>query len=137
MTKSELLHELNANTFVVLRPSLIEGVGVFAIRDIPNGCRDMFGKPEPDDTWISISKNEVELLSSHAQFLIGNYCLYDDENYFVPEKGFKKIDVSLCLNHSDTPNIISINDGDYFEAIREIKMGEELLIDYGQIVDHE
>ena len=47
------------------------------------------------------------------------------------------MDVSLFLNHADTPNIISVNDGDYFEAIRDIKAGEELLIDYGGIVDGE
>jgi SET domain-containing protein len=38
------------------------------------------------------------------------------------------------LNHADIPNIISINDGDYFEAVRDIKAGEELLVDYGEIV---
>jgi SET domain-containing protein len=47
------------------------------------------------------------------------------------------MDVSLFLNHSNEPNIISINDGDYFEAIRDIKSGEELVIDYGEIVDEE
>jgi SET domain-containing protein len=65
---------------------------------------------------------------------VGNHCLYDDENYFIPDNGFKKIDLSLFLNHADTPNIISINEGDYFEAIRDIKNGEELVIDYGEIV---
>ncbi len=55
----------------------------------------------------------------------------------VPGHGFKKMDVSLFLNHSDRPNIISIHDRDYFEAIRDIKPGEELLVDYGEIVDGE
>jgi hypothetical protein len=43
MTKAELLAELADNTWVMLRPSPIEGIGVFAIRDIPKGSRDMFG----------------------------------------------------------------------------------------------
>ncbi|MEI9956752.1 MAG: SET domain-containing protein-lysine N-methyltransferase [Ferruginibacter sp.] len=51
--------------------------------------------------------------------------MYDDDNYFIPDEGFKKIDLALFINHSDTPNIISIDDGDYFEAIRDIKEGEE------------
>ena len=137
MTKAELLQELAGNTWVMLKPSPIEGIGVFALRDIPKGCRDMFGKPDDADEWITISKNEMETLPAHAQFLVGNYCLYDEANYFVPAKGFKKIDISLFLNHADEPNIISIDDGDYFEAIRDIKEGEELVIDYGQIVDGE
>ena len=49
--------------------------------------------------------------------------------------GFKKMDLVNFLNHSDEFNIVSINDGEFFEAIREIKKGEELVIDYGEIVD--
>ena len=134
MTKAALLAELSNNTYVMLKPSPIEGIGVFAIQDIPKGCREMFSKPDINDKWITVSKKEVENLPAHAQFIAGNYCLYDEENYFIPAHGFKKIDVSLFINHSDTPNIISINDGDYFEAIRAIKTGEELVIDYGGIV---
>lgn len=137
MTKAELLAELSNNTYVMLKPSPIEGIGVFAVTDIPKGCRAMFSKPDAADEWITITKNEVEALPPHTRFLIGNYCLYDEENYFVPAHGFKKMDVALFINHADTPNIISINDGDYFEAIRDIKAGEELLIDYGGIVDGE
>ena len=134
MTKAELLNELINNTYLMLKPSPIEGIGVFAITDIPKGCRDMFSKPDINDTWIKVPKKEIEALPQHAQFIVGNYCLYDDENYFIPDQGFKKIDVSLFLNHADIPNIISINDGDYFEATRDIKTGEELVIDYGEIV---
>ncbi len=137
MTKQELLNELAGNTYVMLKPSAVEGVGVFAVQDIPEGCREMFSKPAVDDEWITVSKKELGLLPPHAQFLVGNYCLYDEENYFIPGNGFKKMDLSLFLNHSDHPNIISINDGDFFETIREIKAGEELLIDYGKIVDGE
>jgi SET domain-containing protein len=137
MSKAELLAELSNNTYVMLQPSPIAGIGVFAIQDIPKGCRDMFSKPDVNDKWITVSKKEVDALPAHAQFIVGNYCLYDNENYFIPDDGFKKIDVSLFLNHADTPNIISINDGDYFEAVRDIKAGEELLLDYGEIVDGE
>ena len=135
MNKEILLNELANNSWVMLRPSPVEGVGVFAIRDIPKGCRDMFGKPDPAAEWIRVSTVEVYALPAHAQFLVGNYCLFDEDHYFIPAAGFKKMDLSLFLNHSDTPNIISINDGDYFEAIRDIGAGEELLIDYGGIVD--
>lgn len=135
--KQQLLDELINHTYVMLKPSAIAGIGVFAIRDIPKGCRAMFSKSDPNDNWITISKKEVESMPLHARQLIENYCLFDEEQYFVPDYGFKKIDVSLFLNHSDTPNVISIQEGDYFEAIRDIKSGEELFIDYGEIVDGE
>jgi hypothetical protein len=73
----------------------------------------MFSKPSPDDKWIIVSRGEVSALPAHAQWLIGNYCLFDENNYFVPGHGFKKINVSLFLNHSDTPNVISINEGEF------------------------
>src|SRR3982750_3774364 len=108
MNKEELLQELNNNIYVMLRPSPIEGIGVFAIQDIPKGCRDMFSKPDAADKWIILSKKEVSTLPPHSKFLIENYCLYDEENYFVPDYGFKKMDLVLFLNNSDEPNVVSI-----------------------------
>ena len=137
MNKAELLNELVKDSYVMLRPSTVAGVGVFAIRDIPKGCRDMFSKPDPSDHWITVNKSVVESLPDHARLLIENYCLFDKTNYFIPDYGFKKIDLSLFLNHSDSPNIISIQDGEYFETTRNISKGEELFLDYGEIVEDE
>lgn len=137
MTKAELLQELTDNTWVMIKPSPIEGIGVFALQDIPKGCRSMFSKANEQEQWIPLARTEVADLPAHAKTLIENYCLYDDEHYFVPDYGFKKMDLVNFLNHADTPNVISINDGEFFEAIKDIKQGEELLIDYGEIVDGE
>jgi SET domain len=138
MNKSELLAELSEHTYVMLKPSATAGTGVIALRDIPKGCREMFSKPDPNDKWITLTKDEVDELPFHAKFLVENYCLFDDAyNYFVPGRGFKKLDLSHFINHSDTPNIISIEEGEYFEAVRDIKAGEELFIDYGTIVPGE
>lgn len=91
----------------------------------------------PDNQWINISKVEVAMLPDYAQEMIYNYCLYDHENYFVPAQGFKKMDLSHYLNHADQPNITSISDGDFFEAVRDIEVGEELLVDYATIADYD
>jgi SET domain-containing protein len=53
----------------------------------------------------------------------------------VPDYGFKLVDLVIYLNHADTPNVVSVNEGEFFEAIVDIKAGEELLVDYGTIVD--
>lgn len=135
MTKEELLSELANNTWVMIKPSGIHGIGVFAVRDIPNGCNKMFSTEMGE--WTTVPKIEINELPQHAQDIVENYCLYDEANYFLPAQGFKAIDLSLFLNHADIPNIISVNDGAYFETIRDIKKGEELLIDYGAIVDGE
>lgn len=129
--KLDLLNEIINNTYVALRPSAVAGVGVFALRDIPKGCQDMFSKPDPSDKWIEVPLSEVDRLPEHARFLIWNYCLFDDTHYYVPDYGFKKIDLCLFLNHSDEPNVRSINGGEYFQATRDIREGEELFLDYG------
>jgi SET domain-containing protein len=131
MTKLELLNELQRETYVALKPSPVHGIGVFAIRDIPKGCRTIFSKAVGE--WIKLSFAEVEQLPAHSRNLIETYCLYDETHYFVPDYGFKLMDLVLYLNHSAEPNIISINDGEQFEALRVIKEGEELLINYEEI----
>lgn len=133
MTKQELLIELQQEIYVALKPSPVHGIGVFAICDIPKGCRTIFSKTAGE--WIKLSFEEVEQLPTHSRNLIETYCLYDDTHYFVPDHGIKLMDLVLYLNHSAVPNIVSINEGEQFEALREIKEGEELLVNYGTIAD--
>ena len=135
MTKEDLLNELSNNTWVMIKPSGTHGIGVFAVRDIPAGCKELFSKEMGE--WTTVQRNEIDTLPQHAKDIVENYCLYDEENYFIPAQGFKVMDLSLFLNHADEPNIISVNDGEYFETIKEIKNGEELFVDYGEIVDGE
>ena len=87
--------------------------------------------------FIPIERSEIDALPEHSRKLVETYCLFDETHYWVPEYGFKVMDVSVYLNHSDTPNIISVNDGEFFETLRDIEEGEELLIDYGTLVDCE
>ena len=87
MTKEQLLHQLQQDTYVMLKPSPIEGIGVFAIRDIPKGCRTIFSAEIGE--WIKVSFEEVEKLPPHSRNLVETYCLYDDEQYFVPDYGLK------------------------------------------------
>ena len=133
MTKEELMQELSQATYVRLQPSTVHGIGVFAMRDIQKGCRDIFSSHSAQ--WHKISMREVEQLPEHSRNLIETYCLYDEEHYFVPEYGFKVMDMVSYLNHSPRPNIISINEGEFFEAIEDIAAGTELLINYGDIVE--
>jgi SET domain-containing protein len=133
MNKEALLKELANSTYVMIKPSPLHGIGVFAIRDIPKGTKNIFSKGVGD--WIKVSKEEVDALPQHSKDLIENHCLFDEDFYFIPDYGFKLVDLVIYLNHSETPNVISLNDGEEFEAIRDIANGEELLVDYGTIVE--
>jgi len=133
--KDKLLQQLQHHTFAMLKPSPLHGIGVFAITAIQKGERKIFSDHERE--WIEVSKEEVDALPQHARSLVENHCLFNETHYYIPEYGFKILDLAVYLNHSDQPNLISINDGEFFEAIRDIEAGEELLIDYGTIVDSE
>ena len=133
MTKEEILDELRHHTWVMIRPSAVEGIGVFAIREIPRGTKGIFSSGIGE--WIPVSKKEINDLPVYARELVENYCLYDEENYFIADYGFKVMDLVNYLNHSSVPNVISLNEGEDFEAVRDIRSGEELFIDYGAIVD--
>ncbi len=133
MTKEALLKDLHQDTYVMIKPSPLHGIGVFAIRDIPKGTRDLFSQGVGE--WIKLTIAEVEALPKHSRDLVENHCLFDEDHYYVPDYGFKLVDLVVYLNHSDTPNVISFNEGEYFEATRDIAAGEELLVDYGTIVD--
>jgi SET domain-containing protein len=133
MTKQQLLHELQHQTYAALKPSPLHGIGVFAVRDIPKGCKNIFS--EETGGWILLSMEEVEQLPAHSKNFIETYYLYDNDHYFIPAHGCKVMDMANYLNHSSTPNLISVEDGLYFETTRNIKEGEELLVDYGSIVD--
>jgi SET domain-containing protein len=111
----------------------VHGIGVFAITDIPEGCTDMFSKGIGE--YMKVSRKEIDALPDHSKTLVEEYCLFDEEHYWVPNIGFKVIDLVSFLNHSDTPNIVSVNDGEQFRTIRPIKAGEELFVDYGTLVD--
>ncbi len=133
MAQRKLLQQLQHQTYVMLQSSPVHGIGVFAIQPIPKGCRDIFSK-EPGE-WIKLPIAEVEGLPGHARSLVETYCLFDEENYFVPASGFKTIDPVIYLNHSSQPNILSINDGEEFEALVDIEPGQELLVNYCSLVD--
>jgi SET domain-containing protein len=133
MPQVKLLQQLRNQTYVMLKSSPVHGIGVFAIEHIPKGCRNIFSKDL--DEWIKLPIAEVETLPEHSRSLIETYCLFDEENYFVPESGFKVIDPVIYLNHSSQPNIMSINDGEEFEALFDIAPGQELLVNYGHLVD--
>lgn len=136
MNKKEiLLQQLRSHTYVMIKPSPLHGIGVFAIRTIPKGTKNIFS--EGMGEWIQVSKQEVDTLPSSSKDLIENHCLFDEEHYFIPEYGFKLVDLVIYLNHSEIPNVRSLNEGEQFEALRDIQEGEELLVDYGTIVDCE
>lgn len=131
--KQQLLNQLHQRTYIRLGTSPVHGIGVFANRDISKGQSGLFSN-DPSE-WIHLTHAELAALPTSSRTMIENFCLYDDAGYFVPEYGFDMVDPVIYINHAEKPNIQSVNEGSDFVALCDIAAGEELFLDYGELVD--
>lgn len=129
MTKTQFLRSLN-DVYCRLGVTT-HGVGVIAIRPIPKGI-DPFKNCDPDDGALRISEKELRDAKApeSAKKIVRDFCALQDGVYFVPAYSVDRLDKSYYLNHSDTPNMITKDGGEYFVTARRIKAGEELTADY-------
>lgn len=111
--------------YVRLKPSLIHGIGVFAIRDIPANTL-IFPDDEDEINWYPIA--EVSELNDDLQKMYNDFCIIQGNLYGCPSN-FNKMTMAWYLNHSDHPNVLAREDG-MFVSARLIKRGEELTADY-------
>jgi hypothetical protein len=112
--------------YVRLKPSPIHGVGVFAICDIPKGTK-IFSNDDSEMTWIN--KADIGNIDSELKRLYDDFCVLKDGNLGCP-KNFNMLTVGWYLNNSkDNPNVRCIDNYDFI-ALRDIKKGEELIVDY-------
>lgn len=109
------------------------GVGVVAIRDIPQGV-DPFKNCDPHGDVLHIPEEELEATDApeEAKQLVRDFCALQEGVYFVPDYGIDAIDKSYFLNHSRKPNMRTRDRGQVFVTARAIKKGEELTADYEQ-----
>lgn len=109
----------------VLKPSPVGGVGVFAAHDIPEETQLFCGNFFP---------RKMKTKDIPAEFI--KYCIFlNDEECVCPER-FDRIEIGWYLNHSHEPNIEKRPEKGMV-AIREIKAGEEILMDYNKLNEPE
>jgi SET domain-containing protein len=143
--KKYLLHNLQNETYVRLKPSKIDkkGVGVFAIKNIPKGknpfnyANKKHNKCSVNSNTINISKQELKHTNKNVIKLIKDFFHPNSKGYFpIPVHGINSLDISYYLNHSNKPNL-EIYDCDgcnhfCFKTIKNIKQGTELTFNYNQ-----
>ena len=108
-----------------LRPSHIHGVGVFAIRKIPRGTY-IFAQDDEPIVWVD--KKSIRKLPKSVRELYDDFCIIKGSRYGCP-KSFDCLTPSWYLNHSNNPNVASDQEVRFY-ALRDIKKGEELTVDY-------
>ena len=63
-------------------------------------------------------------------------CYYDESGVMISTMGMNTMDFAIYLNHSKQPNLRMNKDGS-FVALRRIKIGDELTMDYDHSFDAE
>ncbi len=119
---AKIISSLNG-VYCELRPSSIQGIGVFAIREIPIGTN-----PFSDDDEVVVDKKDI------PEFLlptVEKYCYSTPSYFFVPRLGFNHVNLLRYLNHSKEPNMVLNEDGSFI-SLRAISKDEELTFDYDE-----
>lgn len=135
----------------ILKPSTLSGIGVFATHDIPLGTV-LFNQN------IRSNLRVLKIKDVPAEAI--QYCIYiNDEECLCPER-FDRMEICWYLNHSADPNIAKKvpqhrygsqdtsafkdaqdfydrRDKNPFYAIKDIKAGDEILIDYNELNEPE
>ena len=118
--------------------SKIQGVGLFADEDIPEGTivyktREFEGISPDFLVWSeaeweamekNLSKDTQRQIKRHAY----KYREDEEDEWYIME-----LDNTKFINHSDFPNLAVSEAGDI--AVKDIKSGEEILIDYKTFYD--
>ncbi|MGD0014574.1 MAG: FRG domain-containing protein [Bryobacteraceae bacterium] len=126
--KGEALCRPDDSVYARLGRSKIHGVGVFAIRSIRSGTKLFNGD---DDGIIWVDTRDTKPLSQEVKRLYADFGIFKGNRYGCPPN-FNRLTPAWYVNDSRTnPNVRCDKNYEFF-ALRDIKRGEELTVDYSQ-----
>lgn len=109
---------------LILKPSKIEGVGVFANKNLKKGTRIYWDKKIRK---IKIDKAKKDKI---VYEMCDRYCVETEKEYHCP-LNFQQMSIIWFLNHSKNPNLAKGKD--CWFSKKEIKKGEEMTINYDEL----
>jgi len=129
-TGQECIEYLNSTVWATLRPSPIQGIGVFAIRNIPKGTEItdhmIYGEERVQN---ELTPEEMDHLKPAIRKLILDKIFFDESNdvlqFYSPNL---TASLQSWMNHSDTPNTTGTH------SLRDVAEGEELTEDYRSLI---
>lgn len=127
---------ISNHIYTKLKPSNLQGIGVFAIRDIPKGTY-IFKKWAGETGSYSLSEEQLLCLPKELYSHIKDIFLYSSD---FPKDTDTYIDLTYnCHWVYTTPYYFVNSDLKYFNldkdthrVVRDIKRGEEILSNYGR-----
>ena len=121
----QILHSINHYGKTKLAPSLVcDGVGVFAITDIPIGFV-LFQDVDPDLIHIPFNQIRDETIVNYLSCT----CNSDKVGIWL-SRTYNNINMSYYINHSETPNVFHDLTLDRYVTITNIQPGHELTCTY-------
>lgn len=109
---------------VRLGPSEIHGIGVFALKDMPEGHK-LHADNQPFPFHLPVKKLKNQLPEDLYNYILGMYPRVVKNEPFV----FPNAQFTAYMNHSDNPNYDAKTD----TLLRSVEKGEEITEDYRQI----
>lgn len=120
MTTEQQILELNTYVKTHLAPSSVQGVGVFALRDIKKGDK-LYADMMPRMYTVPYEEFK-KLYPTVRKELLAQFPLIVKGSAFA----YPTTRIMAYMNHSDDPNYDAVND----VVLRPIKSGEEIFEDY-------
>ena len=132
----EVIKHLSNNIKTKIGVSSIDGIGVFAIRDIMEGD-DVFIPWKFESGMYIIPNNRLDDISKEVVELMDMYFINEECGYKVIRlfKGFNFLFHGTSFCNSAFPNEDNVNISTKGIALRDIKAGEEILEWYTQNID--
>lgn len=127
MDRNTIARHLEEELHCRIGVSALHGVGVIAVRRIPKGTRVLRSTLSTRE--IRVPKSALKTLPVATRQLIEAFCEHDRRSFWLPRAGLNTFSLYQYLNHSKNPNVMLIKPGHYVTT-REIRVGEELLLDY-------
>ncbi len=112
-----------------LHPSKVDGVGVFAARQIKKGEWVAEGLQAEDYSSLVLWERSYNL-DKTLQEKICDFCIGTPEGFYPPDDyDFNKLSIEWFMNHSCDGNV-GFDEKGNFVAIKEIETGDEVTYDY-------
>lgn len=128
---NEALGRPDDSVYTRLGRSKIHGVGVFAIRSIRRGTRLFQGD---GDGMIWVDAADTNRLSREVKRLYTDFAVVKGGRYGCPAS-FNRLTPAWYMNDSRTKPNVQCDQNYEFIALRDIRRGEELTVDYSRYSD--
>lgn len=134
----EVIYHLSKNIKTQIAVSKLNGVGVFAIKDI-NKAEQVFPIWEFESGMYIVPNDRINEIPNEVQNLLHKYFINGDCGFKILRlfKGLNFLFHGFSYCNSAYPNIENVNIDNKGFALRDIKAGEEILEWYTENIDLE